>query len=373
MDDLLPILDIAARGFIILLGCAIVIYTLAATVRVLVLPRAENVSLARWVFQIVLRVFNFRVRSARTYQQRDRIMAYYAPTVLLSLMLTWMVLILTGFMLMFWALGVGDIFDSYKLSGSSLLTLGFSNVDNWVTTSLSFIEATIGLIQVALLIGYLPTIYSAFARREQLVTMMEVRGGNPPHCQTLVERYHRIQGFERLTELFTDWERLFTEMEENHTTMPSLSFFRSPTGDRSWITATGAILDSIALIESTVDIPSNVAGVLCLRSGYIMLQRVADFFRIPYNANPNPDDPISITRAEFDEVYDGLVAAGVPVVQDRDQAWRDFAGWRVNYDSTLLRLAYLTMAPYAPWSSDRSIYPWNTFGINFPTMVDHSR
>jgi hypothetical protein len=44
----------------------------------------------------------------------------------------------------------------------------------------------------------------------------------------------------------------------------------------------------------------------------------------------------------------------VSLKPDRDQAWHDFAGWRVNYDTTLLRLAALTMAPYAPWSSDRS-------------------
>jgi hypothetical protein len=39
---------------------------------------------------------------------------------------------------------------------------------------------------------------------------------------------------------------------------------------------------------------------------------------------------------------------------DRDAAWAAFAGWRVNYDSVLLALATLVMAPYAPWSSDRS-------------------
>ena len=39
---------------------------------------------------------------------------------------------------------------------------------------------------------------------------------------------------------------------------------------------------------------------------------------------------------------------------DREQAWRDFAGWRVNYDRVLLALCSLVMAPYAPWSSDRS-------------------
>ena len=42
------------------------------------------------------------------------------------------------------------------------------------------------------------------------------------------------------------------------------------------------------------------------------------------------------------------------MVPDRDQAWRDFAGWRVNYDQTLLALAVLLDVPYAPWTADRS-------------------
>jgi hypothetical protein len=44
----------------------------------------------------------------------------------------------------------------------------------------------------------------------------------------------------------------------------------------------------------------------------------------------------------------------VPLKPDVDQAWRDFAGWRVNYDKVLLALAGLVLAPYAQWSSDRS-------------------
>ena len=40
---------------------------------------------------------------------------------------------------------------------------------------------------------------------------------------------------------------------------------------------------------------------------------------------------------------------------DRDAAWFDFTGWRVNYDVALLGLAGFVMVPYAPWSSDRSL------------------
>jgi hypothetical protein len=61
-----------------------------------------------------------------------------------------------------------------------------------------------------------------------------------------------------------------------------------------------------------------------------------------------------VERQEFDEVLNQLAAAGLPIKTDREQAWRDFAGWRVNYDRVLILLCGLVMAPRAPWSSDRA-------------------
>jgi hypothetical protein len=88
------------------------------------------------------------------------------------------------------------------------------------------------------------------------------------------------------------------------------------------------------------------------------LRRIADFFGIPYDPEPKPDDPITITRDEFDDAYDRLSGQAVHLKPDRDRAWGDFAGWRVNYDTVLVALAGLTMAPFAPWSSDRSLRDW---------------
>jgi hypothetical protein len=77
-------------------------------------------------------------------------------------------------------------------------------------------------------------------------------------------------------------------------------------------------------------------------------------FAIRYDPDPAPDGPISIAREEWDEVVAEMEQIGVPIKTDREQAWRDFAGWRVNYDSVLVALADLTTAPDAPWSSDRA-------------------
>jgi hypothetical protein len=94
---------------------------------------------------------------------------------------------------------------------------------------------------------------------------------------------------------------------------------------------------------------------LCIRAGYLALRSISDFFNVTYNPDPRPYDPISVTRAEFDAACDELVRSGVPLKADRELAWRTFNGWRVNYDTVLLALAGMIMAPEAPWSSDRAV------------------
>lgn len=92
----------------------------------------------------------------------------------------------------------------------------------------------------------------------------------------------------------------------------------------------------------------------CLRAGYLALRRIADQFDVAYDPDPRPGDPISVTREEFDHAYQTMAQAGVPLKANRDEAWRNWAGWRVNYEAALLGLANLTVAPPAPWTSDRS-------------------
>jgi hypothetical protein len=221
--------------------------------------------------------------------------------------------------------------------------------------ALSYSEAAIGLLLLALLITYLPSIYGAFSRREAAVTSLEVRAGSPPSATEMLWRYWVIGRLDEIGEIWTRWEDWFVDIEETHTSFPSLVFFRSPQPDHSWVTASGAVLDGAALFVSSVDGPGDAQAEIMIRAGYLALRRIADFFGIPYDPDPKQGDPVSITREEFDEALDRLAGAELALKPDRDKAWRDFAGWRVNYDSVLLSLAGLTSAPYAPWSSDRSM------------------
>lgn len=337
------------RIFVFGIGMVVVGGTCGSAVRTFVLARAARDGLTVAVFVAVRWIFKLLLIGRRSFLARDRVMAVYAPYGLLALPIVWLMCVMLGYTLMYWAVGAETWRSALTYSGSSLLTLGFAAPHNLPMTLLAFSEAAIGLIAVALLISYLPTMYTAFERREAAVALLEVRAGTPPSAVEMFKRYARIQNLDKMREQWAIWEQWFVDIDESHTSLQALVFFRSPQPERSWVTAAGTILDAAALSASTLDLPRDPAAELCIRAGYIALRRIADTFKIRYAAQPHPDDPISVSRAQYDAAWDELARNGLPLKADRERAWRDFVGWRVNYDTVLLALAKLTMAPEAAW------------------------
>jgi hypothetical protein len=346
------------RVLVFAAGLFIVLSVFGSAVRTVVIPRGIPARIGRFVFLGMRSLFRFLARPGLPYERRDRVMTLYAPISLMVLLATWITLVMGGYTLMYWGLGDSSLREAFSLSGSAILTLGFGTPSDLPTTALVFTEAAIGLILLALLITYLPSIYGVFSRRENLVAGMEVRGGTPPSAVEILRRAWRVDGLGKIDVLWRRAEQWFLEIQETHMSFPAVVFFRSPEPDHSWVTAAGAILDSASLLLSAVDRPRDPNAAYCIRAGYLCLRRIARFFAIPFDPDPQATDPIAVDRDEFDDACEALAAQGVPLVSDLDQAWRDFSGWRVNYDRVLIALAGLVMAPQAPWSSDRSIRDW---------------
>ncbi len=339
------------------LGLGLVVIALLSAIRSFVLPRSAPDPITRLVFRGVRVLFQQALDRLSGFAAQDQLLALYSPISLLLLPFTWLTLVCLGYTGLFWAAGVRPVYDAFLESGSSLLTLGFvPPTQTWWTVLLAFSEAALGMTLTALLISYLPTMYAAFSKRETAVSMLETRAGSPPSAVYLFELAYPLGRMDHLLELWREWEIWFAELDETHTSLAPLAFFRSPNPSLSWVTAAGAILDAAALYLSTLDYPRHAQPALCIRSGYLALRHICGFFEIPVPADPHfPRDPISLTRAEFDEAVERLRTAGLPIKPDLDQAWSDFAGWRVNYDRSLVALCGLTTAPTAPWSGDRPL------------------
>lgn len=353
----MDLVHLMARVVSFSIGAFIVAWTVASAVRTFVMPRAQNAWLTSTAFRLMYKfVFRPAVERASTYEDKDRILAFYSPFTVVMLPFLYLTMIWIGFTGMFWAVSERLGWrESLIMSGSSLMTLGFRFENELAIIVLAFIEAALGMMFIALLIGYLPTMYSAFSSRERWVNKLEVRAGSPPSAAVMIERLDytgMLYDTKDLYQLWKDLEDWFVDLEEYHTTLAPLNFFRSPKPHMSWVTSAGVVLDCASLIASTVDIPRRAQSGLCIRAGFVALRSIADFFEVKYTVDPKPDDPISVTREQFDATYDRLVELGIPVLEDRDQCWKDFAGWRVNYDTVLRTLAKITFAPYAEWISD---------------------
>jgi hypothetical protein len=345
---------ILLRFLVFLLGLALVLMALNSAIRTLVLPRAASDAISGLVFACLRWLFELPLRRTTNYATIDRVMALYAPVAVLTLLPVWLIIVSFGYMGMYWATGIDSLQEDFIMSGSSLLTLGYAKGTTLTHTLLSFSEATIGLILVALLIAYLPAMYSNFSKRETAVSQLASRAGMPPSAAELILRMHRIGELQQLRAFWREWEVLFSEIEESHTSLPPLAFFRSPNPELSWVTASGVVLDAASLIASTVDVPREPQAELCIRAGFIALHHIAQFFDKDEIVSDTqyPANPISVSRDEYDAVCAQLAAYGVPLKPDRTQTWLAYAGWRVNYDQSLLALCELTMAPCVRWSGE---------------------
>ena len=343
--------EILLRVLATLAGAAVIIFTLSAAIRSFVLPRSEVVRLNIWIFRSVRIFFDVAARLASTYGHRDRIMAHYAPIALVALPVVWLSIVSLGYTLLYWVLGEGDLEKCYLLSGTSLLTLGSVKSHSLLTTVFTFSEATLGLLLLTLLLSYLPTIYQAFSRRETTVARLELRAGTPVSADKLLCWLNNSGSLQDDDGQWELWEQWFVEIEESHTSLPILTFFRSPQPGRSWVTASGLILETANLLFSALNVPRLRQAELTFKAGCLALNRVHRFFSDeagntePSTLLPQQQPIEEAGRADFEQVCEALAAAGLPVHSDRDAAWTRYQELRSRYVTALTFLARLTMAP----------------------------
>jgi hypothetical protein len=339
-------------------GVLLVAGTIGGVLKSLVVPRRVKSKLT-FKAQFVRNTFLFLANRFDDYDNKDRILAYQGPVSVLMMLNTWLVTFWFGYAFILWPL-IGDSFlQAMRESGSSLLTLGIASTERSAPTFVYFLAGATGLIVVALLIAYLPTLYASFNRRERLVTMLQSRAGVPAWGPELLWRHQLGGRVDALNDFYGEWEQWAADVAESHTNYPVLISFRSPHPLRSWVVGLISVLDSAALYLALCPERAPTSARLCLRMGFVCLREVADAVGIPYDPDPFPDDPIELT---FEEFQAGVARMeGFPIERSPEEAWPHFVGWRVNYESIAYALADWVVAPPGPWTGDRKHLPGMAF------------
>jgi hypothetical protein len=350
-------------------GLALNATVAAVVVYSLVLPRAQSgpqrMSIAinraiRWLFVSV-------AARRRTYEKVDGMLAPIGPVAVLAQLVVWLFSFWVGYALMQWPF-TRSLGEALPTAAASLVTVGIAHSAASANSLVTVLAAGTGAVVVALQIAYLPAIYSAYNRREALVTLLESRAGLPAWGPELLIR-HRLVGItDTLPELYDDWEQWSAELSESHTSYPVLLLFRSPDPWYSWVLAMLAVLDGAAMHLALAPDTAPSQARLCLRMGFTALQRISVTLRWTYDPDPLPDAAIHLTYDEFAAAVALLESVGFETQRSAEEAWPHFRGWRVNYEDLAYRLADRVVAPPAPWSGPRR---WLHSGVVPPARPPH--
>ena len=353
------VVPLAARWVAAAVGILLVLTGWQSVVGTLIVPRPVGSWLTRMVDRLVLALYMAVTRPVSDWVRRDRILATQAAAILVTQLGAWLAIFLAGDPLALWPSRGRSITSALTDAGSSIFTLGFAEPPGAGPAAVVFVAAATGMVVVALQIGYLPTLYAAFNRRETDVALLASRAGVPSFGPELLARQYYALGsgvssLNTLPELYQQWERWAADVAESHTTYLPLVRFRSPQPYSSWVISLLAMLDSAALILALApEQAPTVPARLFLRSGFTCLNRVARAMGMVIPDEADPEGGITLTYQEFLDAIARLHQVGFPITRDPADAWPDFVGWRVNYESAAYWIAAAIDAVPAPWSGPR--------------------
>jgi hypothetical protein len=340
-------------------GLMLVMGTLMSVAGTLVVPRAVNSPASRMVAWLLDIVFRILTKPVRSFGRRNAILSWQAPMSLLARLAAWLGTLIVGFALLLLPSMKGHLGQAFSEAGSSIFTLGYAAPSSGGSTTLEYLAAFTGLVVIGLQVGYLPTLYAAFNKRETEVTLLGTRSGVPSWGPELLarSRWGIIQdgNMARVLEtMFFSWERWAAEVTESHTTYVTLVRFRSPHPLSHWLTSLIAVMDAAALhLSLAPSVEPKLAPRLALRMGFVAISQIAKTMGQPVPDEPCPDTPISLTFSDFQQAVAMLREVDYPIERSDEEAWPHFRGWRANYDAAALLLAKQLDAPPAPWTGTR--------------------
>src|SRR5574340_685474 len=275
-------------------GVALILLVLWEAFETIVLPRrvTRQIRLTRLFYRCTWKLWAAIFGRVGPAKRRESYLSYYGPLSLLALLVVWAITLIAGFALVYWGSGShldtsaragAGFWTGLYMSGTTFFTLGLGDVTprGPLTRFLVVVESGTGFAFLAMVIGYLPTLYQAFSRREVTITLLDARAGSPPSAAELLRRHAADHGTEGLMELLRDWERWSAEILESHLSYPVLCYFRSQHDNENWLAALTTILDACALVMVGIEgLPPRQAQLTFAIARHAVVD-LAQIFRTP--------------------------------------------------------------------------------------------
>jgi hypothetical protein len=337
-------------------GILFILAILLDAFETVVLPRRVRRSfrITSWFYRRTWIPWRKLATRIQNQARRENFLGYFGPLSLIFLLALWATGLIFGFALLQY--GAGEHFRlggepiTFGLlvyhSGETFFTLGYGDIvpNSGVARALAVCEAFLGFGFLGVVIGYLPTIYSSFSRREIEISLLDARAGSPPTAAELLARFGNCPQQTVLDQIFKDWERWAAEVLESHLSYPALSFFRSQHNNQSWLGALITILDGSALVMAGVDGLRNEQAKITFamaRHAMVDLAQVV-------NARYNPRPPDRLPPEDLTRLRQSLAARGVKL-RDGAEFEEKLSYLRSLYEPYAVAIALNLSITLPPW------------------------
>ena len=351
----------------LLAGCILLAFVLLDAFQTIILPRRPvgRFRITRLFFLVTWYPWTALAGAFPSRRSREQLYSAYGPLALLGLFILWALLLILAYGLIF--LGMGAPFadpthpvsalevlgSSIYVSGTTIFTLGLGDVlpTSPIARALIVLEAGTGLGFVALVIGYLPVLYTAFSNREISVALLDARAGSPPTAGELLTRHNFSGGHEALTVLLSEWERWAATMLETHISYPILCYYRSQHDNQSWLSALTAILDACSLLITTVEGPNTRQAQLTFAVARHVLVDLGHVFHLEAKEQRYRDNvPVRLHDDEFGNLCQLLDESGFSLCSSPDTRSR-LSAIRRLYEPHAQAMAEYLHLELPRWSS----------------------
>jgi hypothetical protein len=338
-------------------GALLVALTLLDAFETIVLPRrvTRHFRFTAWFYRnswVPWAKFSKRIKS-RTRQ--ESFLGYFGPLSQIALLLFWALSLIFGFALLQYGIGEHVRFNGTPVtnfttllyhSGETFFTLGYGDItpDSTGARFLAVAEAGLGFAFLGVVIGYLPTVYSSFSRREIEISLLDARAGSPPTAVELLRRFAASKDQHVLDDIFRGWEQWAAQVLESHLSYPILSFWRSQHSNQSWVGAITAILDASAIVLAGID--GLVADQAKLTFA-MARHAVVDLAQV-VNAQYDPQLPDRLPPEELNRLRTILGEAGLKLRSD-DYAEQKLTSLRALYEPYAQALGRRLYTELPPW------------------------
>jgi hypothetical protein len=204
----------------------------------------------------------------------------FAPLVLVTSFVLWIVLLTVGFAMM--ALSVRTLFrphlngffDAAYMVGSAIVTIGVSEEDALGPARLIVLGAGFcGLAVMTMAVTYLLQVQSSVSKRDIGIIKLNTSAGEPPSAVTLLERFAAIRNRDALADVLKDGRDWCATVRESHSAHPSLIYFQSVGTGPGWPAALGTLIDLALLLQHSDDDDRLQGPAMLLREEGLRMAR----------------------------------------------------------------------------------------------------